>query len=119
MGVWVLGKLWVFNVHIVLIKVHGVIIERLSRTLGHVIRTLLFQLTKFLLKSLSPGKFKWTCYDDSVMSLASIFFRAAMSLAKAFVNVNVVALDRWGRYELQSIVEMLDGWTRHMLNGRL
>jgi hypothetical protein len=119
MGVWVSGKLRVFNVHVVPVKVHGVIIECLDRTLGHVILSLLFQPIKLLLENLSPSKLKRARYDDGVMSLASIFFRAAMGLAKAFANANVVASDRRGRYELQGIVDTSDGWARRVLNGGL
>jgi hypothetical protein len=76
MSVW--GRLWVFNVNLVLIKVHEVIIECFGHTLfhfnvSHIFQTIPFQPTKLHLKSLSPGKLKWTCYDNGVMSLASIF----------------------------------------------
>jgi hypothetical protein len=124
MAVW--GRLWVFNVHVVLIEVHGVIIECFGHTLypfdiSHMFQTLPFQPTKLLLESLSPGKLKRTCYDNGVMSLASIFFRTPIGLAKAFANANVVASDGWERHELQgiAITETSDDPARRMLNGGL
>ena len=119
MGVWAWGWWPVFNIHVILVKIHGIIIKRPGFTLHHVIRTLLLQPTKFLLESLSPGELKWACYDDSMMGLASFFFRAAIGLAKAFLNANVIALDRRGRHELQGIVEPSDGRASLVLNGGL
>jgi hypothetical protein len=125
MSVW--GGLWVFNFHVVLIEVHGVIIECFGHTLfpfdvSHIFQTISFQPIKLLLKCLSSGKLKWTCYDNGVMSLlASILFRAVIGLAKVFVNANVVVSDGWGTHKLQgiAITDTLDGLARHMLSGGL
>ena len=56
-----------------------------------------------------------------MVSLASTFFRAAMGLAEAFSNANVIASDRRGIHELQGIgiADTSDDWARGVLNGRL
>ena len=120
MGVWAWGWWPVFNIHVILIKIHGIIIKRPGFTLHHIIRTLLLQPTKFLLESLSPGELKQTFYNNGMVSLASFFLGAAIGLTEASSNANVVASDRLGRYELQgiAIVDMLRGLARRMLNGR-
>ena len=56
-----------------------------------------------------------------VVSLASTLFRAAIGLAEAFTNANVIASDKAGIHELQGIgiVDTSDGRARCVLNGGL
>jgi hypothetical protein len=113
--VHLVSGLWVFNVCVVPIEVRGIIVEyvMVGCTLGNITQTLLFQTTKCLLKtrSLSSSKLELAVYDDGVMSVTSIVVRDATGPAKAFVNLNMISSDRWGRRELHGIMKSQD--SRH------
>jgi hypothetical protein len=101
-----LGRLLILDVDVILVAIHGILIEYFGCTLEHVstiCRGVLFQSAKSFLKGLLSGSLEGTRYGNSVMSLAPFSFRAAMNLPKAFANSNVVA-SRRGRYELEGIM---------------
>ena len=84
-------RLWIFDVHIVSIKVHRIIIEHVGCTLDHVTQTLLFPRTKLLLESLLASKLESAFYDGDVTGVISIIFEVC-DMAKAIANLNMILL---------------------------